>query len=284
MNPERLMQMAISTVNKTPRLKECSGVSLLSALMTCSAVGLEPSEVDGLGRAWIIPYYNKKVNGYEARFQLGYRGMVDLMRRSGQVTSIAARPVYAGDSFEYEFGLNEDIKHFPTATERTADKLTHVYLIVHLKDDGRHIDVMTRAQIDAHRSRSQSPNSGPWVTDYEAMALKTIIRSNFRWLPASVESQSAVEADGTSGMYDIKTDKGDAIDIAPIDVQDIPEQPTEAPEEPLETEIYEGAIDPQRAVCKGCGTVVEVAPDATLEDFENVACKHCGGTEWSMGD
>ena len=195
MSSERMYQLALSTYNQTPGLAECSPQSVLGCLMKCTALGLEPSAVDGLGRAYILPYYNKKTNHKEAQLIIGYRGYIDLARRSGQIVDISARAVHQGDLFEYEFGMSEYIRHVPSAEYDGTQPLTHVYMVAHFKDGGHYIDVMTRNEVDAVRKRSKSSNYGPWVTDYDAMARKTIIRRSFPYLPVSVEVQADVVSD-----------------------------------------------------------------------------------------
>lgn len=202
MSQERLFQLAVSAYNQTPKLAECSPVSVLSCVMKCAALGMEPSAVDGLGRAYILPYRNGKTGRYEAQFMLGYRGMIDLARRSGQITDISARAVYEGDTFEFEYGLNETLRHVPGNCVHDKETLTHVYCVCHFKDGGHYIDVMTKAEVDAVRRRSKASNNGPWVTDYEAMACKTVIRRAFKYLPVSVEGADAVSADETTPTFE----------------------------------------------------------------------------------
>lgn len=198
MNPERMYQLAVSCYNQTPGLQECSPQSILSCLMKCSSLGLEPSAVDGLGRAYILPFYNKKTGRKEATFILGYKGEIELARRSGQIKDISARAVYEGDEFKYEYGLHEDLVHIPSTDPIDGRPLTHVYMVAHFNDGGHYIEVMSKAEVDAVRKRSKASNSGPWVTDYTAMALKTVIRRAFRMLPVSVEAQSAAIVDDTT--------------------------------------------------------------------------------------
>lgn len=193
---ERMFQLAVSTYNQTPELGACTPVSVLSCVLKCASLGVEPSAVDNLGRAYILPYNNRKTGQKEAQMILGYKGMLDLARRSGEIKDISARAVYAGDYFKFEFGLNETLKHIPALdNERTPDKLTHVYLVCHFKDGGHYIDVMTKSQVDAIRGRSKAGDFGPWKTDYEAMACKTVVRKAFKFLPVSVEAQKAAETD-----------------------------------------------------------------------------------------
>lgn len=269
LSSERLYQMTVSAINREPKLGQCELSTLLSCVMKCSALGLEPSAVDGLGRAYILPFYNNKTRKMEATFILGYKGMIDLARRSGEIESIASRAVYEGDEFEYEFGLDEKCRHVPHAIERTPGKLTHVYVVAKFKDGGYYLDVMTKAEVEAIRQRSKAKDSGPWSTDYEAMAKKTVVRRAFPYLPVSIEAQGAASADETSGGYEV------TLGYAPVIA---PEEPSEAPEQPameVEPESVEDAPSeaPTRAVCRTCGNVKEgLTPDCTIEDLNAFLC------------
>jgi recombination protein RecT len=76
MSSERLFQLTISAINHEPKLMQADVATLLSCVMKCSALGLEPSAVDGLGRAYILPFRNK--GKMTAQFILGYKGMIEL--------------------------------------------------------------------------------------------------------------------------------------------------------------------------------------------------------------
>ncbi|MFR7746818.1 MAG: recombinase RecT [Eggerthellaceae bacterium] len=252
MSPERMFQIALSAINTTPKLAECSPATILSCIMKCSALGLEPSAVDGLGRAYILPYRSKQ--GMQAQMIIGYKGMLDLARRSGQIKDISARAVYEGDEFEYSFGLDERLHHRPAAREHEqGEKPTHVYMVAHFKDGGHYVDVMTAQEVEAVRKRSKAANNGPWVTDYEAMAKKTVIRRAFPYLPVSVEAMNAAASDDTDGGF------VDQLEHAPI----ISEQDFEAPSQEQPDTEPKGL---RRAVCLTCGHEFDVAADATLED------------------
>ena len=202
MSSERLFQLAVSAINQTPKLAECTAESLLSCVMKCSALGIEPSAVDGLGRAYIIPRWNSKAGCNEATFMLGYKGMIALARRSGEIKDISARAVYEGDTFEYEFGLEEKLRHVPLNRQHSeGEKPKFVYCIAHFKDGGHYFDVMSAADVESVRKRSSAAKSGPWVSDYEAMAKKSVVRRAFPYLPVSVEAQSAAAADETVPDY-----------------------------------------------------------------------------------
>lgn len=287
MSGERLFQLALSTVNTTPKLAECDAATILSCVMKCGALGLEPSAVDGLGRAYILPYRNrdKRGGGYrmEATFILGYKGMIDLARRSGQIKDISARAVYEGDEFEYSFGLDERLRHTPAqGIVRSPETLTHVYMVAHFKDGGHYMDVMSKEEVDAVRKRSKAAESGPWVTDYEAMAKKTVIRRAFPYLPVSVEAQTAAVSDETDGGFvqsiTMRPIVGGAEEMGGAGALQGQETPEGAVGR-MAAEIDQGAPEPaaRRAACRFCGNVVEgVSPDATAEDLNASAncCEH----------
>ena len=252
MSSERMYQIALSAINTTPKLAECSPATILSCVMKCSALGLEPSAEDGLGRAYILPYRSKQ--GMQAQLILGYKGMIALARRSGEIKDISARAVYEGDEFDYSFGLDEHLSHKPAARDhKDGEKPTHVYMVAHFKDGGHYMDVMTFQEVEAIRKRSKAANNGPWVTDYEAMAKKTVIRRAFPYLPVSVEAMNAAASDDTDGGF------VDQLEHAPI----ISEQDFEVPSQEQPDTEPKGL---RRAVCLTCGHEFDVAADATLED------------------
>lgn len=202
--PERLTQMAITARSRTPKLSECDMTSFLSCCLQCASLGLEPSAVDGLGRAYIIPRWNKNTKSYEATFLVGKNGLLELVRRTGQVSSIRTQCVFEGDEFDFyenETGLHFDFKPSLTAPH-SYDTFKLVYLVARLKDGGMVFVYMSRNEVDAIRSRSQSKDRsgnpvGPWREDYLAMAEKTIIRRacNRGMLPMSVEMGTALAND-----------------------------------------------------------------------------------------
>ncbi|GAA6122609.1 recombination protein RecT [Bifidobacterium psychraerophilum] len=203
MSGERLYQLCVSTINKEPKLAECSPESVLSCFMKCSALGLEPSAVDGLGRAYILPYGNRRNGSVEATFILGYKGIIDLARRSGQIKSLHAQAVYQGDEFDtWEDETGQHFKfHQARDVEHSEKTLTDVFVNAQLMTGGFVFEHMTKSEVDQIRRRSKASNNGPWVSDYEAMAKKTVIRRVFPYLPVSVNAASAVGADETTPDY-----------------------------------------------------------------------------------
>jgi recombination protein RecT len=209
MDADRLARIAMTTIRITPKLLECNAHSLLASVMQAAQLGLEPGL---LGHCYIIPY------GKEAQFIIGYRGMIDLARRSGNIESIQAHEVYENDYFVLEYGLQDTLRHIPwhLREDKQFDgpgDFRGCYMVAKFIGGGHHIHYMPKAEIDAHRKRSKAANNGPWVTDYIEMAKKTVVRSAWKWLPISVEIMQKVAASDETVKTEIAPDMGDAPDI-----------------------------------------------------------------------
>ena len=191
MTSDRLARIALTEIRKVPTLAKCDQTSFLGAIMQCAQLGLEPG--GALGHAYLLPFENRKKGITEVQFIVGYRGMIDLARRSGQIVSLTARTVHENDEFSYQYGLSEDLKHVPATGERGA--LQYVYAVAKLKDGGVQFEVMSRSDIDKVRAQSKAGNYGPWQTHYDEMAKKTVIRRLFKYLPVSIELATAVTMD-----------------------------------------------------------------------------------------
>lgn len=182
---ERIARIALTAIRSNPKLAECTPQSFLGSLLQASQLGLEVNTP--LGQAYLIPY--KDV----CTLVVGYQGMLDLARRSGMVKAIYAHAVREADEFDYELGLEPKLQHKPAEGDR--GDLTHVYAVARLTGGEPIFTVLTRAEVERFRARSRAKDSGPWVTDYEAMALKTAIRRIFKWLPKSAEMSVAAAID-----------------------------------------------------------------------------------------
>src|SRR5690606_28083055 len=110
MDPDRMLRIAMTVVRQTPDLQKCTVPSVLGALMQAAQLGLEPGI---LGHCYLVPFRNGRTGQHEVQFIIGYKGLIDLARRSGNIQSIAAHPVYENDLFEFEYGLNERLRHVP---------------------------------------------------------------------------------------------------------------------------------------------------------------------------
>ena len=187
---DHLLRVAMTEIRKNPKLLECSSQSLLGALMLSAQLGLEPGI---LGHAYLIPYYNNKTKSTEVQFQIGYKGYIDLVRRSGELQTLDVHEVCRNDVFEYEYGLTPKLMHRP-ALENRGEPYCY-YAIAKLKDGGFSYLVMSVQDIEKFRKRSKSPDYGPWVTDYDAMAKKTVIKQLAKYLPLSTEIQTQIVQD-----------------------------------------------------------------------------------------
>lgn len=177
LTPDRMTRIALTELRKIPKLLQCNPESFCGAIMACSQLGLEPGS--SLGQIYLIPF------GKEVQVILGYKGMIELARRSGQIISLAAHEVYENDTFEFEYGLEEKLRHVPNLNER--GELMAVYAVAKFVGGGHQIEVMSKQDVDKIRARSKSGNSGPWMTDYNEMAKKTVLRKLFKYLPISIE-------------------------------------------------------------------------------------------------
>ena len=203
---DRLMSMVTVAISRTPRLRECTPLSLLQGCLDAALCGCV--SIGGPGaRGYLIPYKNGRLSKdarcevYEAQFQSSYLGLCDMARRSKEIAFIDAFPVFRGDRFEYSQGFESKLVHVPDPdpkADRSKAALTHTYAIARYRQHPLpQFRVLTIAEIEEHRARSRAANDGPWVTDYIAMGLKTACRVLAKWLPQSPEMQDqlAKEAD-----------------------------------------------------------------------------------------
>jgi recombination protein RecT len=190
LDTDRVVRIVLTSIQLNPELLNCSKESLLGAVVEASQLGLE---CDGkLGHAYLIPY--KRKGTPTCQLIIGYKGLLELARRSGEIATIRTDVVKANDAFDYELGLTPVLKHKPLI-EGDRGKVVFVYAIADLTNGASQFEVMSREEIEAIKSRSRSSGSGPWVTDWEMMAKKTVLRRLCKLLPASVELQTAVSID-----------------------------------------------------------------------------------------
>lgn len=190
--PERFTRMAISSLNNTPELQQCTPISFLAALMNAAQLGLEPNTL--LGHAYLIPYKNKGT--YECQFQIGYKGLIDLAYRNGQMQTIQAQSVYENDYFEYEFGLEPKLVHRPAFEDR--GDVTYFYGLFRTVNGGYGFSVMSKVEMDAYAkqySKAFDSSYSPWKTCYEEMAKKTVIKQALKYAPIKTDLQKVLSSD-----------------------------------------------------------------------------------------
>lgn len=228
-SPDRMLKIALGALRTTPKLMECTVESLMGAVVQCSQLGLEPNTP--LGHAYLIPFEKKKKSGnqwvtdkVETQIVIGYKGLIDLARRSGQVVSIAAHAVHENDTFDYAYGLEEKLEHKPAMTNR--GRVIAFYAVAKLVGGGHAFEVMSAEQVNEIRDASQNykfardKEKTVWGQHYEEMGRKTVLRRLFKYLPVSIELATAAAIDdvgarGTSQALDTVLD-GDGY-ITPSD-------------------------------------------------------------------
>lgn len=224
MDTDHFVRAALTEFRMNPGLAECTVPSVLGYIMQAAACGLEPASV--LGQCYAVPFNNKKTGQKECQFIIGYRGMLSIARRSGEISSVVAECVHEKDEFSIEYGMNPNLIHKPYI-EGDPGAMKGAYVVVRFKDPNVDpvIKYMTKEEIDKRRTRSKASSYGPWVTDYEEMAKKTVFRTVFKWLPISIEQIQATTTDGGVSRYnaDAKSDSvDDLIEVEFVAAEDHP--------------------------------------------------------------
>ena len=192
--PERFTRMVLSAISTNPKLGSCTPSSFLGAMMSAAQLGLEPNTP--LGQAYILPYSNKGT--LEAQFQLGYKGLIDLAYRSGEVEVVQAHIVYENDKFECEFGLEPKLTHIPADKDR--GNAVKVYAMFKTKSGGYGFEVMSMEDVRNHAqkySKAYSSSFSPWATNFEEMAKKTVLKKCLKYAPLKSDFVRAVVQDGS---------------------------------------------------------------------------------------
>ena len=211
LTPDRFIRVAVSALTRTPKLKECEPVSLFGAMLTLSQLGIEP---DGR-RAHLIPFENRRRGCVECQLIIDYKGLAEMAMRSGVVSYLHADVVCDADIFEENMG--EIIAH-KIDRRKPRGEVYAAYAICKFKDGTAKAEVMSSEEIEAIRKRSKAGQSGPWITDWNEMAKKTVFRRLSKWLPLSPEFRDAVEADDEPASHiEVRPAKV----VAPVD-DDVP--------------------------------------------------------------
>jgi recombination protein RecT len=239
---DRLVRIACAAASREPKLLECTSLSILSSLMMAAQLGLEPGV---MGMGYLIPFWNRKakpVAVLECQFMPGYRGLIDIARRSGAIVSIDADVVYENDSFAYSKGIDLILKHEPRLVGQRGKPIC-AYAVARLKDGGVQIVVLPLEEIESIRSRGKS-EAGPWVSDWGEMAKKTAIKRLCKYLPASIELRQAVAADDRVESQETQSDIVAELDTAEdLLLEEPPAAQVQAPYKelpPSESVIFSG--------------------------------------------
>lgn len=241
--PERFTRIALTAYSRNEKLQECTAESFLGSMMQAAQLGVEPNTP--LGQAYLIPYRNKGV--MEVQFQFGYRGMIDLAYRSGEVQNIQAHEVYENDTFEYELGLDPKLRHVPALKDR--GEVILYYAVFKLTNGGVGFEVMSKEDVEAFaKKKSKTYGTGPWQSDFDAMAKKTLVKRLLKFAPLKSDFVRAVTADETikSGISENMADLPD--ETVTIDAETTkPEENADYEEIPMPGDLY---TDPETGEVK----------------------------------
>ena len=239
--PDRFVRSALTAINVVPRLAECTQTSVLAGLMQAAQLGLEVADVRG--QAYLIP---RKVKGvYQATFQLGFRGMIDLAARAGITVDVDT--ICEHDTYDYQRGTDPKLYHKPTFADRGEPV---AYYAVANFADGRRASfvIMGRGEVERHRDKfasSRDYNSkeitGPWVDHFDAMAVKTVVRKLLNYLPTSAELRQTiidVESSDTSDVGHIDYGPLELPDVVDVETGEITVDPTTA----IDTTASDGTL------------------------------------------
>ena len=240
--------MILTAMSSTPQLQQCTPKSFLGAMMQAAQLGVEPNTP--LGQAYLIPYKNKGT--LECSFQLGYKGLIDLAYRSGEVKDIQAHEVHENDVFEYELGLEPKLKHVPAISNRGP--VIMYYAVFHTKDGGYGFEVMSAEDIREHAkkySKAYSSGYSPWTTNFDEMAKKTVLKKCLKYAPLKTEFVRAMSADETikSDISAHMTEVHDETEYTDIEATPVPDN-----------------VDPDTGEVIDDRTDQEKKDDAILED------------------
>ena len=225
--PERFTRMVLSALSSTPKLAECSPQSFLAAMMTAAQLGVEPNTA--LGQAYLLPYRNHGL--MECQFQLGYKGLIDLAYRSGEVSVIQAHTVYENDVFEYELGMDPKLRHVPAKADR--GEAVAYYAMFKTKDGGYGFEVMSVDDVQRHAqrySKSYGSGSSPWRSNFDEMAKKTVLKRALKYAPLKsdfvrgVAQDETIKAELSDEMYAVPDEtvfeaEGEEIDSTSVDTE-----------------------------------------------------------------
>lgn len=258
MTAERMAMVAFSEIRKNPKIAECSRESLVAAVLTASQLGLEPGP---LGHVYLVPYWNSKTRSNDVQLQIGYKGMLELARRSGEIEDIYGYVVYEEDEFDFVLGTDRMLRHKPAmVSSEKRGRPVGAYAVARIKGATRpSFEFMPWDEIESRRDRfskncrdREGKLIGPWRDSPEEMAVKTVVRHLWKWLPISIEVQRQVEEQDGSVRVNVESEsfRPDAIDVGRATPEALPSvsQEAELPvEEALKDQLPGFEVAPTKA-------------------------------------
>lgn len=226
--PEAIVRAVLTEVRMSADLVACEPKSIVRCALEAASLGLIPNRI--VGHFYLVPFNDTQRGVKVCTSIIGYRGLIDLARRSGNISTFDVYVVHEKDDFTYRLGDDAKIEHVPyqpkAKNEKEADPghMIAVYAIVRLRDGGVQRLVMTTREVDMVRAKALSKNSPAWTGHYEEMAKKTVVRRIAKLLPISVEALHLIEKDrvrdeGTEAeRQQAPPEDEESIDLSPEDV------------------------------------------------------------------
>lgn len=223
MDKERFISLVIGQCSKNPKLMDCTQQSFMGAVLSAAQCGLEIGDV--LGHAYLVPFYNGRSKCMEASLQVGYKGMIQLARRSGQISIIKACTVYEGDEFQIQLGTAQQIHHVPCTDMKARGEVVGYYAFYRLKDGYVDFDYMSKDEILEHaKSYSSTYKDGrfiygtPWANNFDEMAKKTVLKKVLKYAPMATEAFIAIDRDERISTVDIDVFGSDNDEPVELDI------------------------------------------------------------------
>ncbi|WP_367293860.1 recombinase RecT [Lactococcus lactis] len=225
-NSAPLVTSALTAIANNYQLKDATPVSVLTALMKAAALNLTVDP--NLGFAYLVPYKrNFKENGQwvnvtEAQLQIGYKGLVQLALRSGQIRSVNTGTIYESEFKGYnkitgEFTIDETI-----IPDEDKDEVAGYFAYVQLVNGGEVKQFSRKKQIEHFAKKyskaysydlDNNKKSSPWSTEFNAMAEKTVLKQVLKFVPMSLEMQEAVSVDENDMKWAKRVDEETGLEI-----------------------------------------------------------------------
>lgn len=269
LTPDRFTRVLLTATLKNPLLLQCTQESMFKGILDAAATGLE---IDGR-RAHLIPYKNNRKQCYEAQLIIDYKGIAELALRSGVVAAIHADIVCESDEFDYDRG--RVVKH-KIDLRKPRGEMYAAYVIITMKDGSEKADVMSKHEVEAIRSRSRSGNAGPWVTDFNEMAKKTVFRRASKWIPLSPEIRAVVDSEADDEPVNVTPQKAfsDMLGAATA-----PDQAAPAAEPVTEVAATESAPEEQATMprAQALAKVEELMLDHKVTESAVLTYAHANG-------
>ena len=223
-NYDRMCRSVVNAISTTPALARCTVASLFLSTVRAFSIGLEPN--GALQEGYLVPY------GGEAQFLPSYRGLIQLARRSGEISDVYAKAVYSNDTFEVEEGTERKIVHKPDYSKDRGDAVCY-YAMFRTTAGTVDFEVMSKKEIDKIRALSKAANSPAWKEHYEEMAKKSVLKRLLKRAPMSIDKaknfSAAIELENKAAMGETQSDA--VLDIEGLDMPDESATPAEVQRE-----------------------------------------------------